>query len=472
MSSPAGESATAARLTTWSGLYAVASLSRAVTGFLAIPILVGSLPPHEYAAIVLVTPVWWAAQPLLSFGASEGLSRSVVGRVRSEVNGTLVAMAVVIVTTTSCLSFAAFAWSDSMLGVGWDYGIAAAMVIAGSQSLFACQLSVMRGTGLVRQATLALFGFATIPQIVGLVMLLSEPRVATYFVGYLIGLVLVLVYCTGACIFNAGIAFTSTSVVVIRESCRFGLHATPQALSIQAVDIALRRTILHVAGSGAVGTLGVAAACGGLAWNFIKALGQVWAPVAYTKSADDLRAFMQRSLDLGSLMTTGAVPLGLLLLPLVEQFLPTKYDGPAFTSSAATYLLSAVTGLGLIVASTECFHLRRTSPLAWSLPVAACLMIPLTVSIGMTGHWELGTLAIGLSLYVGTVVLVAGTKSPIGLDYRCYHLAALFTIVATIAASWSRHGGVPAYYIVTAASFLTAATLGSWAYRTTRRVAV
>lgn len=469
MRHPAGQSVTGARLTTWSGLYAVASLSRAATGFMAIPILIGSLPPHEYAAIVLVTPVWWAGQPLLSFGASEGLSRSVVGRVRGEVNGALVAVAILIATTTSCLSFAAFAWSDSMLGVPWDYGIAAAMVIAGTQSLFACQLSVMRGTGLVRQATLALFGFAAIPQIAGLAMLLSEPRVAAYFVGYLIGLGIVLIYCTGACVFNAGIAFTSTSVVVIRESCRFGLHATPQALSIQAVDIALRRTVLHVAGSGAVGTLGVAAACGGLAWNFIKAFGQVWAPVVYTKSADDVRAFMQRSLDLGSLMASAAVPLVLLLLPLVEQVLPTKYDGPAFTSSAATYLLSATTGLGLIVASTECFHLRRTSPLAWSLPIAACVTIPSTIAIGMTGHWELGTLAVGLSLYVGTIVLVAGTRSPIGLDYRRYHLAALFTITTTIAASWSRHGGLSVYYIVTVLSFLTAAALGSWAYQARRR---
>ena len=457
------------RLATWSGLYAVGSLSRAVTGVLALPVLVGTLPPHEYAAIVLVTPIWWAGQPLLSLGASEGLSRTVVDQPRREVNGALFATALIVTVTTACLSLAVFLWSESILGIGWDYGIAAAMVIAGMQSLFACQLSIMRGTGLVRQATLALFGFASVPQVMGLVVLTREPHVGGYFVGYLLGLGAVLLYCLAACLSDTGISFTSRSRSVVRESCTFGLHATPQALSVQAVDVAVRRTALHVAGSGAVGTLGVAAACGGLVWNFIKALGQVWAPVVYAKSAADVRAFMQRSLELSCVVALPTVASGLVLLPAVETILPMSYDGEAFTSAAATYLLSAVTGLGLIAASTECLHLRRTSPMAWSSPIAAGIVIPVVVAIGLTGRWELSTLGIGLSLLSGTLILVAGTRSSIGLDYRSYYVAALLTLVFTTAASLSRHGGLTAYFTVTSIGFLMAAAYSARRYGAIRK---
>ena len=416
MSSPSGldDAATAStppsggrRYLRGSALYSAATVSRSATGLAVIPFLVGTLPSHEFGIVMLMMPLWWIGQGVLSLGASEGIARAVARSDHAVAHGALMLCALVIAPMTA-LALGVFALGSSwLIGVDWSAAIAWGVAAAGLQSLLSCSLNTLQGELAVREATIGLFGFAFIPQIVGVGTVLLRGGTATsYLAGYAAGMVVVILIAWAAAWSIARPHFDAEARSVVRTSCRLGLPATPQMVAIQVADLGARRIVLATAGIAAVGTFGVAAACGNLIWNLIKSASQAWAPTLYKTAEEDVAALVRKTQAQGLTVALAGMAVGLLSLPVVELLLPDSYDGAGFTASAAVFLASAPAGLSFVLASGLAFRYERTSVMAWSTPLLAALILVAMWAVVQVTDWSVAGATLA-TMYVSSGAVLA-----------------------------------------------------------------
>lgn len=438
-----------------SSAYAAASLVRAATGTLILPYLVATLPSHEYGLIVLMLPVWWIAQPLLSWGASEGLVRAVADQDARSVAGAL-CWVLVLVTAMTALSAAALSFtSRAVLGAAWSEALLLGVVVAGLQSLMSCELGLLRGSGRIRAATAVLLAFGLLPPALGgAAVLVLKPTAETYFAGYAVGMVATTVL--GLSLLLArGIALgRSWGVTVL--ACRLGLPVSPQTVALQGVDAVTRRMVLAAAGPAALGTFGVAAAVGNLVWNVVKALGQGWAPQIYRGDPGEARDKAAAWLASGTLASWVLLPLLGCVMLLVEQVLPASYDPTGFTSAAILLAGAIAPGISFVATSTLCFQQQRTGVMAWSSPVVAGVVVVATIVGARLLPWEFLAASSAVALLLTSAAMAASLNRELALPLRDTVLLPASSLALAVTLSTTRFAAGERAFLVLVAVLLVA----------------
>lgn len=452
MSSSSVAAPSAKRLAKSSGLYSVATLSRSFMGLAVVPFLVATLPSHEFGLVMLVMPLWWIGQPLLSLGASEGLSRAVSTRDPKTSNGALLLSLIVVVPMTLVVGVIIWQFSSFILGVRWETAICLAIIAAGAQSFFACMLVTLQGQGRIGQAVSVLFTFAFAPQVGGVTAVLAfDSSAEAYLAGYLVGMTFVVLVGLTRTIRSAGLQFGPEARATLLDGCKVGLPMTPQMISVQVADVGARRVVLALAGLSAVGVFGVAAAVGNLVWNLIKSSSQAWSPMLFKLDETEVAEFVRKTYAVGTAAALTCWSLGMLALPVVELVLPAGYDRIDFTASAAAFLASAPAGIGFVVASGLCLRYRRTGIMAWASPVIAVVVIGFAIGAASTLGWPAAGASLAIMYALSAPVLAHYVRNFTTSSHKQAYRACAFAIVGGILAGVLRHEGLALYYAFTGA---------------------
>lgn len=394
--------------------YASLSLLRPIANLAALPVLVLTLPSSEFGLFVLLIPVWWICQALLTLGGNEAIGRIASAEVKG-VEGAVVLLSAAAVLLGTLLGILLTTASENVLGVAADVAIGLAVAVGVAQATTATAASVLRSQLWVARASVVVGASTIIPIAIGLLTVsLGESSARSYYAGHLVGGVAVSALGLGLVLRGSERPF-SGSLAAFRTSLRLGIPLMPQLLSALVLELAIRRYVTQVAGLEAVGVYGLGFAVGNVSSVLVKAGIQAWAPAFFRAPRGEVVSHlkvMAVPLLVGCLGFQGVVMLMYVAAqPILEQrgLEPTSFALVAFIAALAgpaSVILLGTIHLGL--------HHHRTTHAWWVVLLAGIVTLLAAVAGGRHLGWEIVASATPASALLASVLYwMADRKLPI-----------------------------------------------------------
>ncbi|MBD8011305.1 hypothetical protein H9633_03195 [Microbacterium sp. Re1] len=382
------------------------SLMRPAANTLVLPVLVAAMSPSDVGRFVLLAPLWWLCQSLLSLGANESLAR-LVAKGCTGVAGALLLITATIGVFGVLLAAALMAFSGGILGIPWSFAVLGAVLLGVSQAVIAVSVAVLRVDMRVRAASIALAASTLATVVPGVFsVLLIEPSADAYYMAAAVGGLLV-----------AGVASVATmrghrrdyrdSWTTFRRAVRLGIPLMPQLMASLVIDLLARRVVLAFGGLAAVGVFGVAIMVGSLLSLIVKSVVQAWGPVFFRK--DQASAVSQARLVAtvgvsGVLLATAVIPIAGFAASSVIDNLGYRADSMIIVATLAA--CAAAPHIVVLVLTYASLHSERTGLIAWTAIVGPASGLLCGVILAQV-RWELIAVALPLGhLASGLLMLV------------------------------------------------------------------
>lgn len=368
-------------------IYALLSLARPAANFVVLPFLVALLPPTELGLYVLLTPIWWICQTLLTLGTNEALGRLAasqedgVRRALLQITGMAALLAMAVLTA---LSFA----SAYVLGIPFSALVAYVIVLGLFQAITATAVSVLRARLKVARASTILAAstiFTTLPGLFS--VWLVAPTSTVFFAANCLGSAIVTIYALIACVLSLP-SGVKTSKGLFRVSLRIGIPLIPQLIVPLVSETVIRRLVLQFAGLEAVGVFGVGLAIGGVAGLLVKAGIQAWSPMFFRQRREDCVPYAARSTSIILILIGIYATICMLVLTTASEILSQfGLHSPELTL-VVIITIAAASPLALLLGATYVgLYFHRTVHASWTTLVGGAIGVLSAVALSLTVGW-------------------------------------------------------------------------------------
>ena len=281
-------------------------------------------------------------------------------------------------------------------------GVSLAVAAVGATSLVIGAQAVLRAQGRPIVFVLTSVGVTSGAHLVGL-LVAAGPRTATsYLAGYLAGAAV-----------TAAVALVITPPLLpwrvpgaAREGVRIAVPVLPHTAAVLLLNSGDPLLVTRVLDAGEAGRYQVALMLGIAALAVLAGINNAWAPAIMNAGDEERGALLARTvrpvMEVAAACTVG---LALLAPAAVRLLAPPSFGHDEIARLVQVIALCALAQVPYLAASSLIFNRKRTTPLAFSTPLAAAVFV--ATAVPLTG--ALGLMGTALAKVLGFVVLAAAT---------------------------------------------------------------
>ena len=295
--------------------------------------------------------------------------------------------------------------------------VALAVAAVGATSLVVGAQAVLRAQGRPIVFILTSLGATTGAHVAGLLAAVGPRTAASYLAGYLAG-------ATATAVLSLVVAPPALPWRVpgaVREGVRIALPVLPHTAAVLVLTSGDPLLVTRLLDADEAGRYQVALMLGIAALAVLAGVNNAWSPAIMSAGDRERGPFLARTVR--PVMGVAAVcTLGLALLaPAAVRILaPPSFGHDEIARLVQVIALCALAQVPYLAASSLVFNRKRTTPLAFSSPVAAAAFVaaavPLTGALGLLGTALAKVL--GFVVLAGVTVLVAARTDPVSWGAR------------------------------------------------------
>jgi O-antigen/teichoic acid export membrane protein len=280
--------------------------------------------------------------------------------------------------------------------------VSLSVAAVGAMTLVVGGQAVLRAQGRPLLFMLTAIASTVGAHLVGLAAASWSPSAGVYLLGYLAGAAL-----------TAALALAITPPALpwrvpgaLGEGTRIALPVLPHTAAILVLNSADPIIVLHLVDSSAAGRYQVAMMLGIAPLAVLSGINNAWSPAIMGAAEDDRWPFLARTMrPIMSVAVVCSLGLGLLAPLVVHVLAPASFGYRSMAQLVQIIALCAPAQVVYLAAASVIFNQKKTTPLAFSTPIAAAVFVAVSVPL-VTG---LGVLGMALAKVVGFAVLALGT---------------------------------------------------------------
>jgi O-antigen/teichoic acid export membrane protein len=285
--------------------------------------------------------------------------------------------------------------------------ISLSVAAVGAMTLVVGGQAVLRAQGRPLVFVLTAIGSTVGAHLVGLTAARFSPTAGTYLLGYFAGTVL-----------TAVLAMVATPPSLpwrvhgaMAEGTRIALPVLPHTAAILILNSADPLIVSHVLGTSAAGRYQVAMMLGIAPLAVLAGINNAWSPAIMSAPDDDRWAFLARTMrPIMWVAVICTVGLGLLAPLVVHVLAPASFGYREMARLIQIIALTAPAQVVYLGAASVIFNQKRTTPLAFSTPIAAALFVGM--SLAFVSWW--GVLGMAIAKVAGFALLAVATMVAAG----------------------------------------------------------